>query len=138
MRIGRGQSKVDNAHAGGMFIGVGDDGRLEPVAFTEFRNTFSIHPDTNIVFDGYQIHDFPKVLDAAESLHALLPEIGIYSWDFTLDKSGTPVLIEANTRKGSIWLNQKAWGKGVFGDDTEEILEFIKEKEKDMPFKISF
>ena len=137
MRIGIGESKVDNAHAGGLFIGIGDDGDLEPVAFTEFKKAFLAHPDTGIKFDGYKIIDFPKALNAAKKLHALIPQIGVYSWDFTIDSEGIPVLIEVNTRKGGIWANQKAWGKSLFGDDTEEILEFLRDKEKDMPFKIS-
>lgn len=36
LRIGQGGSYLDNAHAGGMFIGVNDLGELNDEAFTEF------------------------------------------------------------------------------------------------------
>lgn len=37
LRIGRGENQVDNAHAGGMFIGVKDDGTLNKEAYTEYQ-----------------------------------------------------------------------------------------------------
>ena len=36
LRIGQGGSYLDNAHVGGMFIGVNDLGELNEEAFTEF------------------------------------------------------------------------------------------------------
>lgn len=125
MRIGRGNSTIDNAHAGGMFIAVNDDGTLHKTAFTEFRDTFEVHPDTKLTFDGYKIEIFDKVLSAAVHLHSLAPQLGVYNWDFTINSDGAPVLIEANTEGGSIWMAQMSHGCGVFGDLTPEILSWI-------------
>lgn len=36
MRIGQGEGVIDNSHAGGMFVGGSDDGRLRKEAFTEY------------------------------------------------------------------------------------------------------
>lgn len=126
MRIGRGNSFVDNAHAGGMFIGISDEGNLKRQAFTEFKDEFFEHPDTHLVFDGYKIEGFPKVLNAAKKMHAVIPEIGVVNWDFTLDETNEPVLIEINIGYGSLWMTQMANGVGAFMDNTDEILLWIK------------
>ncbi len=141
MRIGRGNSTIDNAHAGGMFIAVNDDGTLHKTAFTEFRDTFDAHPDTNLIFDRYRIDNFDKVLAAALHLHSLVPQLGVYNWDFTINTDGDPVLIEANTEAGSIWMAQMSHGCGVFGDLTSDVLSWTgkmkrlkKSKRKEFAF----
>lgn len=128
MRIGRNGSYLDNAHAGGIFIAVSNDGTLHKMAFTEFRDVFYEHPDTHVIFEGYKIHNFEEVLNSAVKMHMALPQLGVINWDFTIDKENKPVLIEANTSDGSIWLPQMAWGKGVFGKDTISILEWLREE----------
>lgn len=130
MRIGSHGAFLDNAHAGGMFIGIDDDGTLHDVAFTEFNNSFSEHPDSKILFKDYRISLFPKILAAAETLHVLIPQLGLINWDFTLGNDGVPILIEANTFGGSIWLSEIAHGKGAFGLDTGDILRWIAQQKK--------
>lgn len=125
MRIGRGGSYLDNAHAGGMFIALSDDGTLHKTAFTEFKEEFVEHPDSKLKFDGYRIPLLPNVVDAVKRMHYSLPAIGVINWDMTLDESGQPVLIEANVNGGSIWLFQMAHGCGVFGERTPEILRWL-------------
>ena len=125
MRIGRGGSYLDNAHAGGMFIALSDDGTLHKTAFTEFKEEFVEHPDSKLKFEGYRIPLLPNVVDAVKKMHYSLPAIGVINWDMTLDESGQPVLIEANVNGGSIWLFQMAHGCGVFGERTPEILRWL-------------
>lgn len=131
MRIGQKGGFLDNAHAGGMFIAVDDDGTLHEKAFTENGETFSKHPDSGVVFSNYSVNSLGEVLSAAKKLHSLIPQIGLIHWDFTMDSSEVPVLIEANTFGGGIWVVQMAHGKGAFGVNTAEILRWIrKEKNK--------
>ncbi len=129
MRIGRGGHFLDNAHAGGIFIAVDDDGQLHRTAFSEFKDAYTEHPDSHLQFDGYKIEDFPKVLTAAKTMHEAFPQIGCVNWDFALDDTGTPIVIEANVCGGSYWLPQKGHGCGLFGDRTEEILRWIRTME---------
>ena len=126
MRIGVGNSNVDNAHAGGVFIAIDDDGTLHDTAFTEFNTQYKVHPDTEICFDGYQIYSFEKVINAAKKMHAAIPQLGVYNWDFTINDNEEPVLIEANTRGGSIWLSEMAHGVGCFGERTNEVLMWLR------------
>ena len=126
MRIGSGGHYLDNAHAGGMFIAVSEDGKLHRTAFTEFKKEFEKHPDTGLVFDGYQIECFDDVVKAALKMHEAIPQVGVINWDFTIDSNGEPILIEANMNGGSIWLMEMAHGCGVFGDLAEEVLQWLR------------
>ncbi len=138
LRIGQGGHHVDNAHAGGMFIAVDDDGTLHKTAFTEFNIQYHKHPDTQVVFKNYKIPPLHKLIETALHMHAFLPQPGVYNWDFTLNQSGQPVLIEANTGGGSIWLAQMAHGKGIFGDKTAEILQWLAFMKKLPPSQRKF
>lgn len=126
LRIGRNGNRLDNAHQGGIFIGVHDDGSLLAEAHSEFGEMFEAHPDSGVKFSGYTISGVSKIIDAAHKLQAMLPRVGCINWDFTLDKDINPVLIEANMRGGSIWLIQMAHGISGFGENTSAVLRFIR------------
>ena len=130
MRIGQGKANVDNAHAGGIFVAVSNEGVLGKTAFTEFNMQYTRHPDTKVVFEGHKIDGFARVLESAKRMHAALPQLGVYNWDFTINDAGDPVLIEANTIGGSVWLPQMAHGTGVFGDRLPEVLRWIRMMKK--------
>lgn len=125
LRIGQGKSNVDNAHAGGMFIGIKNDGQFCDTAFTEFQTRYTKHPDSGIVFSEYKIPYMQKIIDSAIKLHSKVPQLGIISWDLTLEKNGKVVLIESNLAGGSIWLAQIAHGHGIFGENTASILQYL-------------
>jgi len=134
MRIGQGGALVDNAHAGGMFIGVSDEGRLLKEAYTEYQNRYTKHPDTGIVFEGYMLPYMEEVKKSAIRLHRKLPMLDYVSWDFTVDKDGNIVLIEANLHSQTIWLAQMAHGKSFFGNNTAEMLNTLKNKKRGETF----
>ncbi len=134
MRLGLGGSFTDNASAGGIFVAVDDDGTLHKSAFTEYRKEFTVHPDTNIKFEGYKIEHLDKVIALARRLQFAIPQVGVVNWDFTINQDGEPILIEANMKNniqsGSIWLPQMAHGKGAFGDNTAKVLQYIRRAKK--------
>lgn len=128
LRIGRNGKKVDNIHAGGMFIGVTDDGILKEKAFTEEQEVFEKHPDTNITFKDYKISNVKKIIELAYKCHGRTPHINMISWDFAIDKENRIVLIEVNILAQSIWFPQMANGVCAFGDNTEYMLNIISNK----------
>ena len=130
MRIGRGGNYLDNAHAGGMFIGVENDGTLKNKAITEFKQEFFKHPDTGVFFENYKISGIDKVIEAALTMSRAMPQIGVVNWDFTIGEDGNPILIEANMNGGSVWLIEMAHGRGAFEDLTPEILKWLHKMEK--------
>lgn len=129
LRIGRGGNFLDNCHAGGLFVGVDDTGKLNTYAFTEFGDEFGEkfekHPDTGIRFENYELEFVPEMIRTAKKLHLNAPQLGMISWDLTVDENGCIVLIEANTRGQSIDMPQEANGKSAFGANTERILDLI-------------
>lgn len=126
IRIGQGGHYLDNAHQGGMFCAVYDDGTMGNHAVTEFNDQFKEHPDTHIVFATHRIAHINKVITAAKRMHAAIPQLGVVNWDFTVDEGGEPVLIEANCANGSVWLPQMAHGVGAFGERTAEVLQWLR------------
>ena len=52
--------------------------------------------------------------------------IGVISWDFTVDKNGNVVVIEANFKGQSVWFPQMLSGDTFFGNNITEILKYIK------------
>lgn len=126
MRIGQGGAVIDNAHAGGMFIGVTDSGELLEEAFTEYQTRYAKHPDTGVVFKDYKIPCVPQIRKAAIALHERVPMFQFVSWDFTVDDEERIVLIEANLLSQAVWISQMAHGKAMFGNDTAELLRSIK------------
>jgi len=119
MRIGTGGSVIDNIHAGGMVIGITEEFKLREFAFTEMGDRFSKHPDTGKTFKGFYIPELKTIVSVAERLHGYLPQIQMISWDWTLDDSNMPVLIEINISGQSIWFPQMVNGEGMFRDQTE-------------------
>lgn len=125
LRIGRKNQFVDNAHAGGVFVGVGDDGTIITDAKSALGETFVKHPDTDITFKGYRIANVQKLRNKAIELAQLFPQTKLIDWDLALDKNGDVVCIEANIESGSIWLVQMSHGAPVFGPYTQEMLKFV-------------
>lgn len=128
MRIGIGETYIDNTHAGGVYIGVEKNGRLLERGIKQYCEPVFIHPDSRIIFKDYQLPYFERFFEAAKELHKCLPSIGIVNWDFAMNDKNQVVLIESNLICGSIWLIQNAWGKSVFEENTEYILQKIRKK----------
>lgn len=133
MRVGQGGAVVDNGAAGGMFLGVHDDGSLTDKAVMPYNTCILSHPDTGLVFKGHIIEHFNKVCDAAKRMHGMMPMVGMVYWDFTIDTEGEPVLIECNIFNGTIYAIQMTHGLPAFGDRTAEVLQWIR-KMKHAPY----
>ena len=131
-RIGSGKSEVDNIHAGGICVGVEDSGCLKSQAirlgYGDKNEKFTEHPDTHVIFGKHRLCNISQLISSAYALHAKTPQLGIISWDFTIDSNGIPVLIEANLMGQSIWFPQIVNGCSAFGDNTGAMLELIRDR----------
>lgn len=128
LRIGQSSNEVDNIHAGGMFIGVSDDGKLCKQAFTEYQNVYYEHPDTHQKFQNYEIPSIDKVIEIAYKCHGRTPNLGLISWDFVVGDDNKIFLIEVNITSQSIWFPQMAHGRSAFGENTKYLLKLISNK----------
>lgn len=126
LRIGRNGKRLDNAHAGGMFVGVAPNGQLAECAYSEQGERFIKHPDTDITFADCKIEKLPLLVDTCKQMHAITPQLGVISWDVTLNENDCAELLEINTRGGGSWLPQMANGEPLFGENTEKLLAMIK------------
>ncbi len=99
VRVGRGESIVDNASSGGMIAGVDKEtGKIDTNAITTASEVFEAHPDTGTVFKGFQIPMFKEAMEFVKQAGQLVD--GYIGWDLAISVNG-PVLIEANSMPGN-------------------------------------
>lgn len=127
-RMGSGSAKVDNVTAGGMQIAVNDKGQFVGTASDKYRHKHTAHPDTGVVFEGFEVPAFDKIIDIVKEEQLKLPHFKIIGWDFAVDKEENPVFIEYNVCPGS---NQMSCGP-AFGDLTDQVMNevFIEQELK--------
>ena len=128
IRMGAGGNRVDNATAGGCFVGVDEKGYLKQVGFNDYGERFECHPTTGVPFKGHYIPDFDRFIKLAETLHNRLVNFSkLISWDFAIDAEGDPILIEKNLSEGGLSFHQQCNGP-LFGGMTQEIIEEVFDK----------
>lgn len=135
LRMGVGESKVDNASSGGIVCGILPDGKLRNFAYNVNGEKFdNVHPTSGCKFNDIQIPNFNKFCDLAKALAGRMMGISrLISWDFAVDKEGFPLIIEANLTFGQIDFHQMCNGP-IMGDQTKNFFialkKFKKEKRK--------
>ena len=131
LRMGVNGARVDNASSGGIVCGIDRSGTLKPVAYDSAANLYLKHPQGED-FEGTVIPFFHECVDTAKRL---APRFSNYtrliSWDFSVDSSGAPVLIEANFTGGQLDFHQLCNGP-IWGELTDIILSEILNESKDV------
>lgn len=121
VRMGVGESKVDNATSGGIFVGVNEDGTLKNVAYNKHGVRFDKHPQ-GAVFADHFIPNYDECVELVKRLALRLATTNkLLSWDLAIAEDGHPILIEVNMSFGEIDFHQIANGP-VFGDQGREIM----------------
>jgi|SRR5690625_610806 len=129
-RFGANDAVKDNAGAGGICIGVTNTGEFMDIALDEHCTTYSYHPTTSFDFSQLeQIPNFEKFIKLVTELHKDILHLDYISWDIAVGVDGLPVFIEANFA-GATWLYQLAFQGPLFGDDTQEIIQYISKNLK--------
>lgn len=89
-------------------IGIRPDGALAPYGFIQKRDPYGFiqiektdrHPDTGIMFDGFQIPYWEDAKKLAVATAEKLPELTYIKWDIAITESG-PAVIEGNGAPGT-------------------------------------
>lgn len=103
LKIGCGDSFVDNAHAGGLLAGINaETGIIDSQGASEFPRFYEYHPDSNIRIPGFRIPRWDELLDIAKTLSEKLTSIRYIGWDLALTKNGW-VVVEGNFRGEFDW-----------------------------------
>lgn len=124
LRMGTGESRVDNASSGGITCGIMEDGSLKEVAYSANGEKYKNHPTTGVCFSKIKIPAFADCRRTVERLHKMIPWFRLVSWDIMINEDGNPVLIEANMKYGELDFHQLNNGP-LFGDDTDSVLDEV-------------
>ncbi len=124
LRLGVGDTKVDNLGSGGLVIGIDEDGKLKKEAHFLNNQRFAEHPATHVAFHNYQLPSFEKAKELVLKAHLNVPQFRMVSWDVAIREDGEPVMIEANLSDGQLDLHQILNGP-LFGEDTVKILDEV-------------
>lgn len=124
LRMGVGDTKVDNSSSGGMTVGIDKNGRLKKNACVDKRRFVSVHPTSGVLFEGYEIPSFDKIKDLVIKASRMVPDFRMVAWDVSVLENREPVLIEANLYDGQLDSHQIHNGP-LFGDHTEKIMEEV-------------
>ena len=96
LRMGTGGGRLDNAHSGGIFIGLDENGRLKEYALTLNGTKYYKHPDTGIIFKNVVLPSVSLVDEAVKKCAIRVPAFRIVAWDIIVDSKYEPTMIEAN------------------------------------------
>ncbi|MBR1456673.1 MAG: hypothetical protein IJ594_05890 [Oscillospiraceae bacterium] len=111
LRIGAGDSVVDNVGAGGVVCLVDTETGTVVTDGLNRHLYHARHPDTGVPFKGARIPQWPELLAIAREAHATLPRQALIGWDFAWTTGGWD-LVESNPAP-SFASCQALAGKGI-------------------------
>lgn len=129
LRVGCGDSIVDNAGAGGLICLVDPQTGVVTGVANERGELFTVHPDTKEQLVGFQIPRFDELLETAKKMADVVPDCRYIGWDIALSNNNGWVLIEANYRPQH--LSQFVVQKGC----KQDFVDMAKELGFEMDFK---
>lgn len=93
-RFGANGSVVDNGYAGGIFVGVSENGVLnnygchEPHTGNEKLIVFDKHPNTHEQFGGMKLPHWEEIMETARRFHKFMYGIPSIGWDVAITEDG--------------------------------------------------
>lgn len=100
LRVGVGDSIVDNFSAGGVLYDIDiQSGRIDNQGICHDGSKYIFHPGTNICMLGYQIPNWKQVLESVCSAAKMIPQCRFIGWDVAITLDGVE-LIEGNHNPG--------------------------------------
>ncbi|SOC41206.1 sugar-transfer associated ATP-grasp domain-containing protein [Salinicoccus kekensis] len=117
-------------------VGVKDNGEFFDFALSHDGKKHFEHPTTGFKFSELKpIPNYDEFIQYVKELHENFLHLDIVSWDIAVGKEGQPVFIEANFA-GPIPFYQLVSQKPMFGDLTEEVMEYVQKKRAQRKFKL--
>ena len=126
IRIGKLGAFVDNAHAGGVFVGVDTlTGNISNYAVNEFGERFSTWNGINLEMENFTIPNWDGIVRFSKMIGQKVLHHRLLALDIALRQDNSPVLIEYNIGAFSYWLFMLT-GHTPFGRYTDEIIDYCK------------
>lgn len=103
LRIGANGSVVDSHSQGGLEVAVNKDGKLDKYAYYKpgFGTKVVSHPNSGVIFEGYQLPFYNEAVEVCRSFHAKLNKLHHIGWDVIFSEKGVH-LFEANDSTGTM------------------------------------
>lgn len=98
LRVGTSETgNVDNWAAGGLAIGIEDNGFLKKYGFYKPGHglKIAVHPDSHVIFEKYKVPMLKDAYEMAIKAHKFFYNVGAIGWDVAITEDG-PVFIEGN------------------------------------------
>ena len=113
LRLGIGDSIIDNASAGGIvaFVDV-ETGIVYGDGADKHGNNYAVHPDSGKAFKGFVIPYWKEVVDTCKKMSLLVPELVFAGWDVCVLQDGAVELVEVNSYSNMSGL-QTAYHRGL-------------------------
>mgnify|MGYP000856645678 CR=1 FL=1 len=127
LRVGIPGSVVDNISAGGYGFRISSEGCLSGPARNKGGRIVKT-PETVIGERYIFAEHYKKIVSSLKELHNELPYFGIVAWDITIDKNGSPVLIEYNLQTPGLHLFQALCGT-FEGEVPDKLLQEAKKRD---------
>ena len=88
---------VDNWAAGGVTVGVEEDGHLKRYGFYKpgYGIKTDVHPDTQIAFEEFVVPFYREAVELVKRAHSVIYGVKSIGWDVAITESG-PSIIEGN------------------------------------------
>lgn len=124
MRVGKRGMFVDNAHAGGLYVGIDVlSGKVGKVLYDQYGKKYTKLNDLDYSNHDFMIPCWDKVKDFVCTVSRKLVHHRLFAFDITVDSMGTPKLIEYNISGFSYWLFMFT-GQKPLGEYTDEIINY--------------
>ena len=101
LRIGCGDTPIDNYSAGGMAAEINIDcGIIVSPAVSQNAEKYYIHPYSKVAIIGLKIPKWPEIVELVKKAHSKIPELGYVGWDVVVCADNSITFLEANTCPG--------------------------------------
>ena len=126
IRIGKNGQFVDNAHAGGRFVGVNvANGKLGSYTCDQYGQKTNTWNDVDFSNSELYIPCWERVVSFAQMVGEKVIHHRLLAMDISVDENGRPWLVEYNLGGFSQWLFEFT-GQKPFGNYTDEIIQYCK------------
>lgn len=127
IRIGKSGEVVDNAHAGGCFVGIDlESGNLMHSACDQYGNKYEAWNGISFS-ENHIIPHWPMVKDFAEKIASYNKHSRLLALDLTVDRFGIPRVIEINIEGFAYWVFQFC-GQDVFNGEVQSVIDYCNKK----------
>lgn len=96
LKVGRAGAFIDNGGAGGILVGINaKTGVLNTDGVDELNRRYPAHPDSNVVFCGFDLPQWDEALRICREMAKEIPGMGFIGWDLAHTPDGW-IVIEGN------------------------------------------